>query len=171
MSTADSSRPPFWHGTRWPKRPQVFLSPRGSVGALSAHTAGTFKSLAYRFALMRLGFRWFPAPPFGSPFIYFSLHTLSFLLSSHVFPASCPVISFRSFFCAHIRPALGVYAHMYSQARLQVAQLLTMRYGSLFVPVQSVSRSSQPRTHTHTCPVVSPFHVFIFVSFSRAHAQ
>ena len=74
---------------------------------------------------------------------------------------SCPVFMFcyliLSFVCAHIGPGLSVYVHIYIhfQHRLQVAQVLTMRWGSSVVPAHLVSLSLQPHTHTHFCPVLS----------------
>ena len=75
-----------------------------------------------------------------------------------------------SFVCAHIGPGLSVYVHIYIhlQPRLQVAQVLTMRWGSLVVPVHLVPLSSQLRTF---CPVLSSLHVFIFLSLLRTHVH
>ena len=53
-----------------------------------------------------------------------------------------------SFVCARIGPGLSVYARIYIhfKPRFQVAQVLTMRWGSSVVPVHLVPLSSQLRT-------------------------
>ena len=67
------------------------------------------------------------------------------------------------------RSGPSVYARTYLQPRFQVAQVLTMRSGSLVVPVHLVSPSSQP--HTDTGLVLSPSHVFIFLFSLRARMR
>ena len=91
---------------------------------------------------MRFGV-FYSAPPFGFP--------VSFLFPARTF------FRLLSLFCAHIGPVLSVHVHSYTRPRSEVAQVVIMRYGS------SLQR------HALSCPVPSSSHVFIFLSFVRAH--
>ena len=113
---------------------------------------------------------WFSIPSIWFPFSSFPLRT--HLFSSFL---SCPPVFMfchliLSFVCAHSGPGLSVYARFYIhfKHRFQVAQVLTMRWGSSVVPVHLVSFSLPPHTHTFV-PSRPPSHVFILFSLLRAH--
>ena len=95
-------------------------------------------------------------------------HTFPFLFS---FISSCLHVLdlIPSFVCAHQGPGLSMYVHIHIhfKPRFQVAQVLTMRWGSSFVPLVSIS--SQPRTFCPVCPLSLVF--IFFVPAARTHAQ
>ena len=101
------------------------------------------------------------------PFIWFPFFILSpfthffFLFLFMPSLASCPVISLLSFSCAHNGPGLSLYAHIHCTLRSQVAQVLIMRFGSLFVPVHLVPSSSQPHTLLSCLVLFSCLHLFV----------
>ena len=71
-------------------------------------------------------------------------HSFFFLLSFHVFPCfmSCHL---TPFFLLRAHRPLACTRTTYFQPWFQVAQVLTMRFGSLVAPVHLVPPSSQPR--------------------------
>ena len=75
--------------------------------------------------------------------------------------ASCLFTSLLSFSCAHNGPGLSLYAHIHCTLRSQVAQVLKMRFGSLFVPVHLVPSSSQPPTPLSCLVLFSCLHLFV----------
>ena len=105
------------------------------------HSVLTFKrGLCNRFS-MRFGFHRLLSPSFGFPFFIVFPFTRLF---SHLYFSCLPVFMswhfIPSFFCAHSGPALSVYVHnyIYLNPMFQVAQGLTMRRVSLFVPAHFV---------------------------------
>ena len=103
------------------------------------------------------------------PSIWFPFSSFSSFLSCPSVFTFCHLI--LSFGCARIGPGLSVYVRIHTRLKLrfQVAQVLTMRWGSSVVPVHLVPLSSQLRTFL-SCPVFSPcLHLFVFAARARAH--
>ena len=109
--------------------------------------------LHFRCAHVCLGFPLSFASSVFVPSIWFPIS--SFPLCAQLFSSflSCPPVFMfchliLSFVCAHIGPGLSLYAQIYLhfKHRSQVAQVLTMRWGSSVVPVHLVSLSLQPHT-------------------------
>ena len=110
---------------------------------------------------MRFGFigsRPLHLVPLFHPFPFTHFFFLFLFMSSLT---SCPVISLLSFSCAHNGPGLSLYAHIHCTLRSQVAQVLKMRFGSLFVPVHLVPSSSQPPTPLSCLVLFSCLHLFV----------
>ena len=109
-------------------------------------------------------FHRFPSPPSGFPFSSFSLDTLLFVFFPFMSSlASCPVISSLSFFCVHTARPLVCTRTTYFQLRLQVAQVLTMRWVVIGCSCALGSFSLQPHTHTFVLSCLlflSPFFCF-----------
>ena len=97
--------------------------------------------------------------PHRLPFFLF-LHVLSVFMSCHPHP----YLLLR----AHRSDSLvRLYAHLHPlQTQASGRPGLTMKWGSLFVPVHLAPLH---RNHVLSCPVLSPFHVFIFLSLPCAH--
>ena len=103
------------------------------------------------------------------PSIWFPFSSFSSFLSCPSVFTFCHLI--LSFGCARIGPGLSVYVRIHTRLKLrfQVAQVLTMRWGSSVVPVHLVPLSSQLRTFL-SCPVFSScLHLFVFAACARAH--
>ena len=87
---------------------------------------------------------WFSSPPFRFPFSSFPpSHTFVFLFS---FMSSCLHVSFLSFAHTSVLALVCTCTFTYFKHRFQVAQVLTMRWGSSAVPVHLFSISLQPHT-------------------------
>ena len=79
------------------------------------------------------------APTDGFPPLFF-----------HVFLPSCLFILILSFSCAHYRPDLSLYTYTHAYytytARFRWPRFVTMRFGSLVVPLHLVPFHGQPHT-------------------------
>ena len=161
---------PFWHGVRGRSGRSMFkvqwnLSPP-QVHTLHVHLQRGLPRFSNEVRV-----HWLSSPPFGFPFSSLPLRTLliSSLLSCPPVFMFCPLI--LSFVCAHSGPGLSVYVHFYThfQHRFQVAQVLTMRWGSSVVPVHLVPFSSQLRTFLSCLVFSSCLHLFVLAACTRAH--
>ena len=96
-----------------------------------------------------------------------------FHLFFHVSLSSHPGISFLLSYAHTVVRPLVCTCTTYFKPRFQVAQVFAMRWVFIGCPCALGSLSSQPHTHTPLShyPVLSSFHVFIFLSALRAHVH